>query len=210
MSNEHLEDEKLQAFYDGELTAGEADAVRRAIEASDVAQAQLAQLGRLSDLLQIASEDVSLDLPADDMFAKISSTLGDEKRLGRNQGGLRVIEGGKPRSVRPAATQTNRARWGFMAGAGAIAAAAVMAFYFAASPPAETARSSHPDEGRVQVADLQVVEHESSLTTVEEDAPHGSEVVEFDFGHNSGTIFHVEGDLGQPLAVVWIDDGGSQ
>lgn len=34
----------------------------------------------------------------------------------------------------------------------------------------------------------------------------GSEVLEVDFGPNTGTIFEVEGGAGQSLAVVWIDD----
>ncbi len=34
----------------------------------------------------------------------------------------------------------------------------------------------------------------------------GSEVLEVDFGPNTGTIFEVEGGAGESLAVIWIDD----
>jgi len=34
----------------------------------------------------------------------------------------------------------------------------------------------------------------------------GSEVLEVDFGANTGTIFEVEGGAGESLAVIWIDD----
>lgn len=34
----------------------------------------------------------------------------------------------------------------------------------------------------------------------------GTEVLEVDFGANTGTIFNVEGGAGESLAVVWIDD----
>lgn len=34
----------------------------------------------------------------------------------------------------------------------------------------------------------------------------GSEVLEVDFGSNAGTHFTVEGERGERLAVVWIDD----
>ena len=37
-------------------------------------------------------------------------------------------------------------------------------------------------------------------------AVRGSEVLEVDFGSNTGTIFEVEGGAGESLAVVWIDD----
>jgi len=36
--------------------------------------------------------------------------------------------------------------------------------------------------------------------------PRGSEVLEADFGSNTGTIFEVEGAAGESLAVVWIED----
>jgi anti-sigma factor RsiW len=38
------------------------------------------------------------------------------------------------------------------------------------------------------------------------DIARGSEVLEVDFGANTGTIFEVEGGAGESLAVVWIDD----
>ena len=34
----------------------------------------------------------------------------------------------------------------------------------------------------------------------------GTEVLEVDFGVNTGTIFNVEGGAGESLAVIWIDD----
>lgn len=34
----------------------------------------------------------------------------------------------------------------------------------------------------------------------------GSEVVEVDFGPNTGTVFEVEGRAGEPVAVIWISD----
>jgi hypothetical protein len=39
---------------------------------------------------------------------------------------------------------------------------------------------------------------------------HGSEIVEVDFGSNAGTHFSVEGERGERLAVVWIDDWESR
>src|SRR5690606_41299445 len=37
-------------------------------------------------------------------------------------------------------------------------------------------------------------------------AHQGSEILEVDFGSNAGTHFTVEGEHGERLAVVWIDD----
>ena len=38
------------------------------------------------------------------------------------------------------------------------------------------------------------------------DLARGTEVLEVDFGANTGTIFNVEGGAGESLAVIWIDD----
>lgn len=38
------------------------------------------------------------------------------------------------------------------------------------------------------------------------DVPRGSEIVEVDFGMNAGTHFSVEGEEGERLAVIWIDE----
>jgi len=38
------------------------------------------------------------------------------------------------------------------------------------------------------------------------DMARGTEVLEVDFGANTGTIFKVEGGAGESLAVIWIDD----
>jgi len=37
-------------------------------------------------------------------------------------------------------------------------------------------------------------------------SPSGSQVEEVDFGMNAGTVFAVEGDSGESLAVIWIND----
>ena len=38
------------------------------------------------------------------------------------------------------------------------------------------------------------------------ESTRGSEIVEIDFGSNTGTVFAVEGKAGRPVAVVWIND----
>ncbi len=45
---------------------------------------------------------------------------------------------------------------------------------------------------------------ENDLPIIHVEAPQGSSVERVEFGANTGTVFEVEGDEGQPLAVVWI------
>lgn len=49
--------------------------------------------------------------------------------------------------------------------------------------------------------------HQDPSGVTAEARTRGSEVLEVDFGTNTGTIFEVEGGAGESLAVVWIDDG---
>ncbi len=48
--------------------------------------------------------------------------------------------------------------------------------------------------------------HQEPNGVMVEARTRGSEVLEVDFGANTGTIFEVEGGAGESLAVVWIDD----
>lgn len=76
-----------------------------------------------------------------------------------------------------------------VAGIVAIAAAIGLVFYRAPEP-----RGGAGGVGTGRVA-------------VGEAGPRGTHVLEVDFGSNTGTVFEVEGDQGEPLAVVvWIDD----
>jgi len=90
-----------------------------------------------------------------------------------------------PRQERPPLRAVPGARerrvWGAVATAFAAAAAIFLAVL--AWPESHTERS----DARTAMA-------------------RGSEVLEVDFGSNTGTIFEVEGGAGESLAVVWIDD----
>ena len=82
-----------------------------------------------------------------------------------------------------------------------VALAAAVTLFFVTRPPAEDPqRAQHPFDERREV----LVENTSHVVV---HPPGGTEVEDVEWGASTGTVFHVEGSEGQPLAVVWIDEG---
>ena len=181
---EHLDDDKLQRYFDGELTDGEATVMRRDIEASDLEKARIRQLERLGELMVFDAEEIAGDLDSDALFAGIEAGIAQEGPR------LQLIEGAR------------RKQQAGVAVAVAVAIAAAVALVLLLKPPAEdNLVERHPMDTEQEI----IVHHdETELHIVH--PPAGSEVVRIDFGSNTGTIFQVEGNHGQPLAVVWIDE----
>lgn len=183
MTMEHLDDDKLQRYFDGELTDGEATVMRRDIEASDLEQARIRQLERLGELMELGAEDVAADIDSDALFAGIEAGIAQEGPR------LQLIEGARRKQQAGAVIAV------------AVAIAAAVALVFLLKPPTDDNVARHPNDTDQEV----IVHHEETELHILH-PPAGSEVVRIDFGSNTGTIFQVEGDHGQPLAVVWIDE----
>jgi len=170
MDSPEKEDEKLQMFFDGELAPEEEAAVRRSLEGSPKAAAQLREWEHLRTAMKSVATDWAGEIDSDALFARIENEIGAPvvpiARPKLEQPGLRVIPDGRERRV-----------WGGVA-TGFAAAAAIFLAVMAWPEP-------HLDPSPIV---------------------RGSQVLEADFGSNTGTIFEVEGGAGQSLAVIWIDD----
>ncbi|MFW6049704.1 MAG: anti-sigma factor family protein [Myxococcota bacterium] len=185
MTTPHIDDDQLQRYFDGELPATEARAIREALEASEEHRARLDQLGRLRELVRLAADEMAEDVGADDLYARVKGDLQAQKR--REE--LRALEGGRRR---------RRVAVGTAVGL-ALAAAVALAMLQprdGAEPPL-----AQPAAERSETA-LAENQHPAAPPG----GPQGSEVLEVDFGANTGTVFEVEGTAGHPVAVVWIDD----
>jgi negative regulator of sigma E activity len=204
MTTPQLDDERLQRYFDGELPEEEAEQIRRALEESDEAQSQLAQLGRLRDMMRMAAEDIP-ELSSEDLYERVRSGIEEDKQSGHGEG-LQVIQGGgQARSSRPAPR-----RRGPMITGGVVAVAAAALLVVLRPWAGEDGPQGTPQP----TADNQATKERDKAPeryAVVEETPQGSEVVEVDFGGNTGTVFNVEGGSGEPVAVVWInDEGGAQ
>jgi len=170
MQSANTEDDKLQMFFDGELTPEEEAAVRRDLESSAEGMAQLREWNRIRDAMKGTSREWSGALDSDALFARIEADIARPAASDAPVVAppvLRVVPGSRERRV-----------WGAVA-TGLAAAAAILL--------AVIARPGEPTPTHVEMA-------------------RGTEVLEVDFGANTGTIFNVEGGAGESLAVIWIDD----
>lgn len=129
MQSAKTEDDKLQMLFDGELAPEEEAALRRELQSSEEAMAQLRQWEQLSDTLQRTSRDWAGAIDSDALFERIEAEIASlEAPRPRDAAAaapprLRVVPGGRERRV-----------WG-VAAVGLAAAAAV--FLAVMSGPSE-------------------------------------------------------------------------
>lgn len=175
-----IEDDKLQRYVDQELTEGEMKVVGRDVAKSEFEQARVAQLGRLSALMRDNADEIAKGVDAEVLFRKITQGVAADP------------------SPRLELKKTQTRRTSAVVGV-ALAMAAAVTIAFLIRPPDE-----NPIAARNPADDPREVLVENDLPLIHVEAPQGSSVERVDFGANTGTVFEVEGDEGQPLAVVWI------
>lgn len=188
------QDDILQQYFDGELSAEEAAVVRRELAEDEELSQKLEGLERLRELMRAGAEEASEDLDSEALFSRIEAALeedvvdDDPMFPTQKTPGLRVVRGGQ-KAAPPAPPR--RVWTGIVGGALAAAAAVALLLLIPSDPGHQVATG--PDHEREE--------------PVEVEPPPGSEIVEVDFGYNTGAIFAVEDpDEGARYAVVWISD----
>jgi hypothetical protein len=187
-----LADDDLQQYFDGELPEDKMGEIRAILDASPDVQARLDALSRLHDLVKLAAEAEADTIDSNVMFANVS--------LGVSTGhSMRVIHGGETQKRKP---PRNAEFWKIAGPVSAVAIAAAILFAYLGP---DLARTDPITDVRGIESEV-TIEHDVSEPLVHVEPPHGTEVVEVDFGDRTGTVFAVEGDVGEPIAVVWISD----
>jgi len=181
-----IDDDTLQRFYDGDLSPLEEHSVQARIEADPDAQRRLAQLGRLTDLMRSAAEELGESVPSDALFAAIEARLDAPEQAGF---------GARLRVITSEWMEHKRAVVIPLVAAGAVAAASLLAVLRPGAPAA-----NDPAVGGTMQA-LQDVSVRDQVGV----PPPGSTVEEVDFGSSTGTVFEIE-NQGAAVAVVWITD----
>lgn len=190
-----LEDETISQYFDGELPEDEASEVRAILQSDAGAKQKLDGLTHLRDLIRLAAEDMSEDVDGASLFAGIQAGIAEDEKQG-NRGLTSIDGGGGKTGARPRGVESWKVSIPIAVG---LAAAAAILFVIWAD-------NQGPDEVYTAERGLTVEIHDDETTMLMVEAPHGTEVEEVDFGDNTGTVFAVEGDAGEPIAVVWIDD----
>lgn len=221
-------DARLHAYFDGELSPAEAIEVRERVEADPRLRAKLEGLGEVRALVRASVAPALDELPSDDLWARIEAGIAPESGRGEARPvekgaaearpGLRVIAGGGASeserahgpSRRSADDSNRRRRVVGVVIAGLALAAAVLLLVLR---PGEPAPGTSPDLIATGGDDLapggfvhpDAVDPAAAPETAEE-LVFRTEVLEVDFGTNSGAVFSVEGDDGEHYAVVWLAD----
>jgi anti-sigma factor RsiW len=180
--------EVVHRYFDGDLSPSEHDEAEALLAGSAEARALLEQMSRSRSLLCAAAGEWEDELSAgqsDDLFARITSAIDAAAEPSASEAPSAPV-GADDAEARPALKVIRGGRRRAFAGLGVVfAAAAAITLAVVGGPgrPAELANGGGPVASRA-----------------------GSEVIAVDFGQNTGTLFNVEGQAGQPLAVVWISD----
>jgi hypothetical protein len=200
-----IDDDTLQRFYDGDLSALEAHGVQARLESDPSAQRRLAELGQLTELLRTGAHELSSQVDSDALFAGIEAKLGASEQLGM---------GTRLRLIAAEWVEHRKGALIPLVTAGAVAAATLLLVLRPSeyggperSPQMVDTTSERAPDGPLAAGSGQAETHAASPAEPRAGAPtiHGSRVENVDFGGSTGTVFEIE-DEGVAVAVVWITE----
>lgn len=201
MNTAHVEEDTLNMHFDGELSPAEAGAVQRHLTTCAECTKRLASLGKLRDLISMSAIQAASAVDFEVAFGAIDQAT----------------------RTQPSATWSERAvvwvresleyqpsRVWVPAGGMALAAAAALVLALRANtagPSEEVARRAAPRDERAEKREpMMLAEAPAAPTETEEEGSADSEVVQVDFGSNTGTVFEIALADGASTPVVWIND----
>ena len=82
MNAEHIENDKLQLFFDAELSESESSVVRLHVEQCDACGTQLRSMQELRHLFELNADHITSDLKSDELFASITKEIEKQERAG--------------------------------------------------------------------------------------------------------------------------------
>jgi len=185
---DHIEHDKLQAYFDRELGPGETTIVARHVKECAQCGKALRRLERLSALVVREAERASEDPSLEGLYARVQDGIAKQKRAGF----------GERLSVWTSEVLEHH-RKPVVASLGLAIAAAAAAILVL-----------QPFKGNdTHAPKTKIVRAGGTHVTPAPATPGTSSVLAYDFGDNAGTVFNVEDDSGGEYAVVWIDEAPS-
>lgn len=189
MTHAPIDDDMLQAYLDAELEAVEAARVEAAIASDPALALRLSTLRMLGAGVRAAEADLERRIAAtgsgdaDALFASIEARLRGESAPGATKPALRVVPGGRGKRV-------------------AIAVTSVLAL---AAGIALMVRTPAIDLPNVPAGVTQ-----TQILPPVATSPRGSTILDVEFGKHTGTHFTLQGESGEPIAVVWIQEDATE
>jgi anti-sigma factor RsiW len=191
---EHVQEDALNMHFDGELAPSEAASVERHLAACGECSKRLHSMQQLRQMIVMSSAQVASEVDFDAMFGRVEQGTKAAPVPGLfERFGLWVTE----------SLQHNPMRvW---APAGGLALAAAAAVIFVLRPDAPSAEEMAK---RGVVAEERERRREKIMVAENDPTPesNASEVVQVDFGSNTGTVFEIALADGASTPVVWINE----
>jgi len=204
----HVQEEVLHRYFDGELQASEAATVRGHLASCERCTARHGALSALRQMITVAAEQSSLDVDFDRAFLRIEREVrAQPHELPGEQGGLfEQILGW----LKTTLAERPERLWAPALGVAAAAALLLVLGRQERSP--ELAQSEPVSAPAVEAT---AAEDKSPLGAAGSEPAAGlhegalamasSEVVQVDFGDQTGTVFEVAVADGVSAPVVWIN-----
>jgi anti-sigma factor RsiW len=190
---EHVQEDALNMHFDGELAPAEAASVERHLASCGECSKRLNSMQQLREIIVMSSEQVASEVDFDAMFGRVEQGTKVAPMPGLiERVGLWVTE----------SLQHNPVRVWAPAGGLAMAAAAALAFVLRSSggPGIEGGQEAR----RGVIAEEREIKREKMMLA--ENESNASEVVQVDFGSNTGTVFEIALADGASTPVVWINE----
>ena len=198
---EHVQEDALNMHFDGELAPAEAASVQRHLATCPECTKRLSSLQRLREMIAMSAEQVASQVDFDAMFGRVEQGW----KAAPSPGLLERVTLWVTESL-----QHNPVKVWAPVGGFAVAAAVLMLVLSRSDGPGEgeTARRGviaeerEPKRERMMVAETE----KPKAKVIDPAESNASEVVQVDFGSNTGTVFEIALADGASTPVVWIND----
>lgn len=187
MATNHIADELLQRFFDGDLRDAQASEVQGHIDGCAQCAASHRSLVVLSEMFRVAAEEAGAGVDFEALYRRVEDGAHTANVSFIDQVKVRVSE----------LIEHQQQLWMPAAGSLAVAAAVLLAMNvdgLVGNPPPPVADG--PKVVKPPPPEPPAM-HASMIPT---------EIVAIDFGSNTGTVFQIDVADGVSTAVVWIND----
>jgi anti-sigma factor RsiW len=195
--NDHLEEELLNRYFDGELRPARAATVAQHLERCSECSARHQSLASLRGMIDMAAEESGRNVDFEALYGRIERGIREQARPGwreRARVYWRDLSEQRPGQVWVPAT-------------GLLAAAAMLLVWIGAPSQSPADPQARPRTRSVPVAPSLGAPAPEPPTAL---AAGNSEIVQVDFGGNAGTVFEIALADGVSTPVVWINDDVQQ
>jgi len=201
---EHVQEDALNMHFDGELAPAEAASVERHLASCGECNKRLVSMQRLREMITMSAEQVASQVDFDAMFGRVEQ--GTKTAVG--PGLIERLTLWVTESL-----QHNPMRVWAPAGGLALAAAAAVAFVLSSAGSGvegeeEMARRGViAEEREIKREKMMLAENQPPKSEgADSEESNASEVVQVDFGSNTGTVFEIALADGASTPVVWINE----